>query len=685
MSYTFAVVYWAIVCIWILILLTILVVFSRKTRSLGSARVLLFVVAIDSLRNIIEDVYFSAYLGSLHGLLPSQLTSILGLPYFLIIPKIVNVGTALTVLWFLVFRWLPSAQQEKASAETSVFESSEALAREVDEHRRFFETSADLIVVTDKDRVVVRISDSCFSILGYRADALLHRFGGDLVAPADFNLLKSKVAESQQGNTVQTFECSFQHRDGHDVPLQLSTAWSQKSERFFLIGRDMTASKAAAERLDNLAFVDQLTQLPNRASLIRDYASEDNPRFRESLALAILNLDGLKDVNDTWGHTFGDELLRLVGSRLTKATPPKSAIYRFGSDEFVLVIAGCRDPVVAKTFVDVLLHQIQLPCEVRGRRLSVSASAGIAFKPANVTDLDEVTSNADLALRDAKASGRRTSRIFLPAMRAEAQARIEMERELHRAARRKEFVLHFQPQLRLSDETVVGAEALLRWNHPSRGLLSPDAFIDALGRSAVASDVGRWIIEEACRVAANWNGPLRVAVNLFPSQFRDGTLLENVEDSLQSAGLPPERLEVEVTENVVLGNANIAASLAALKALGVRIAFDDFGTGFASLSCISEYPLTCIKIDRSFIQPIHASSTDRETATAEAIITLAHKMGLSVVAEGVETGEQVEFLRSLGCDEVQGYLYSRPLTEQAMSAFIASASVKTDPLARQSL
>jgi EAL domain-containing protein (putative c-di-GMP-specific phosphodiesterase class I) len=260
-------------------------------------------------------------------------------------------------------------------------------------------------------------------------------------------------------------------------------------------------------------------------------------------------------------------------------------------------------------------------------------------------------------------------------MRSTVQARREMEAELHRAATANEFVLHYQPQLRLSDGAVVGAEALLRWQHPTRGLLAPGRFIDALSRSPEALRVGRFVLQEACKAAASWKSSgmpaVRMGVNLFPAQFTEEFLLPDVEQALAISGLAPDRLEIEITENVALSSQDkIIPLLRALRETGVGVAFDDFGTGYASLSCITKYPLTRIKIDRSFVKNIFAESSAEDTAVASSIIVMAHNLGLAVIAEGVETLAQVAFLHAKDCEEVQGFLYARPMPSAEFEAFL---------------
>ena len=290
-------------------------------------------------------------------------------------------------------------------------------------------------------------------------------------------------------------------------------------------------------------------------------------------------------------------------------------------------------------------------------------------------NVDDLLASADLALYDAKASGGRIYRVYVPTLRARANGRRELDSELRRACTNKEFVLHFQPQVRSSNGIVTGAEALLRWNHPERGILAPGAFIDALGESAVVMEAGRWILTNACKMAASWRAKglphIRMGVNLFPAQFRNGTLLQDVEQALFESGLPPEALELEITENIALGREDGTLSeLKALRSRGIGIAFDDFGTGYASLSYLTLYPLTRIKIDRSFVQKIDENSASEETAIVRSIIVMGRNLGLEVIAEGVETLAQAEFLKMEGCQELQGFLFSKALPAKMFEKFL---------------
>ena len=444
-----------------------------------------------------------------------------------------------------------------------------------------------------------------------------------------------------------------------------------------------------------LAHYDQLTGLPNRTTLREDLAAliavSSDPEPRPA-SIAMLDLDGFKDINDTLGHSAGDRLLQEVARRLTETAKDAARVYRLGGDEFVLVFPDCGDPRAVSEIVDSVLKRLAERFDIDEQRLFIGASAGIAILPADGENVEDLIANADLALYDAKAAGGRTCRLFVPVLRAKARARRELDTELRRAFAEKEFLLYFQPQLRASDGAVVGAEALLRWRHPERGILGPRVFIEALSESPAALEAGRWILQTACENAASWRAeglpPVRIGVNLFPVQFHDGTLLNDVEVALHKSGLPAEALELEITENIALGHdESMLVPLRALRAKGVGLAFDDFGTGYASLSYLARYPLTRIKIDQSFVRKISDSSAAEDVAIVRSLIIMAHNLGLAVIAEGVETPAQAAFLRAEKCEEMQGFLYAEPLPAEAFRDFLRSSQARSeeaeDPLGRR--
>ncbi len=441
--------------------------------------------------------------------------------------------------------------------------------------------------------------------------------------------------------------------------------WSRWYEgdqmHFGAIVRDMTDQRRERDALYHLANFDGLTGLPNR-NLLHQRAS-GAMMDGAAVALVMVDLDGFKDVNDTLGHAAGDVVLHVVAQRLVGAAPSDSIVARIGGDEFAILLRGADDPLLLGGLARKISAVIAEPIVVDGHELRVAGSCGLAIAPDHGETIEELMSSADLALFQAKSGGRGRSFLFIPALRAEAVARRMYEAELYRAVERDEFVLFYQPQIRLRDGALTGAEALIRWKHPVRGLLAPAAFLPALEGGALAAQVGSWVIHTACAQAAVWRQAqpdFRMSVNLFGAQFRTDNLLQVVRDALNTHGLSPDALELEITENIILDQQDLVLDqLKALRKLGVELSFDDFGTGFASLNLLKSYPVTLIKIDKSFTQAVQHSPGDR--AIVLSILDLAHKLGLDVVAEGVETWEDCEFLRQHDCQKGQGYYFGKPV------------------------
>ena len=543
------------------------------------------------------------------------------------------------------------------------------IAQETNQNKRLFETSLDLILVTDRQGTMVRVSPSAATILGYPPEEMVGRSAAAFVYPDDLAATRTEMKAARKGRHMRNFETRYVHKDGRVITLVWSGVWSDAEQMHFFTGRDISERKVAENRLNYLAHYDQLTGLPNRASLQEDM----DALIQASLghdgrpsALAVFDLDGFKDVNDTLGHSVGDELLQQVARRMSGAVSGHARFYRLGGDEFVLTVPDCGDPRDIVQLTRAVLDRLGEAFDIKGHRIFIGASSGIAMAPSDGATAEELISNADLALYDAKSAGGHVYRLFLPVMRARAQARRELDSELRRACAEGEFVLYFQPQLRLSDGALVGAEALLRWQHPTRGILAAGAFIDALIESPVVLEVGRWVLQTACETAAAWRRrglpDLRIGVNLFPAQFQRAMLLEDVDAALRTSGLPPELLEIEITENIALAQDDASLEpLRKLRASGVHLAFDDFGTGYASLSYLARYPLSRIKIDQSFVRKIADNPSKEDTAIIRSIIVMAHNLGLEIIAEGVETAAQAAFLRGEKCEEAQGFLYSKPV------------------------
>jgi diguanylate cyclase (GGDEF)-like protein/PAS domain S-box-containing protein len=691
MKFTAAAIYWVIVAIWLAVLAAIVVSYIRDPKKFGAARTLLCIVAIDTLRNLIENCYFGLYFGAQYGFFSPALADVLGEPRLLIIPKIINVIAASFVLGLMVLRWLPDEMTKRQQAMLEMQETSDALRHESVERRRLFDSSIDLILITDSQGNIVRVSPSSLANLGYSPGEMAGKNAVEFVHPDDLDGTRAEMRNARKGRHTRNFETRYFHKDGRILTFAWSGVWSDEEQKHFFFGRDMTEQKLAREKLKYLAHFDQLTGLPNRIKLQADLdallggRSEDSHDSRRA-ALVLLDLDGFKDINDTLGQALGDDLLRDVAARLQVSVPGERVIYRCGGDEFVVVLPGQGDPVMLSDTVDRMLRSLAEPMEIGGQRLFVRASAGLAMAPADGGTADELLASADLALSDAKAAGGGAQRLFVPTLRAQAQARRALDLEMRRAFGDKEFELFFQPQVRLKDGAIVGAEALLRWRRPERGIVGPGAFIDALAKNAISLEVGRWGLYAACEQAARWQHlgrePLRMGVNLFPGQFEEQFLLQEVEKALQSTGLPHSSLEIEITENIALRHDDgIIEPLNVLRSKGVGLAFDDFGTGYASLSYLRRYPLSRIKIDKSFIQKTDHPLETQDAAIVRSIITMSHNLRLEVIAEGVETEAQADFLRREHCEEAQGFLFAKAVPAAEFEALLRGRPMRGSAVA----
>jgi diguanylate cyclase (GGDEF)-like protein len=424
--------------------------------------------------------------------------------------------------------------------------------------------------------------------------------------------------------------------------------------------QDITEQRRSEAKIAHMALHDSLTGMPNRALL--------NERLEQALvrtgrgeivATHILDLDHFKHVNDTLGHPIGDKLLQTVGERLRALVRDIDTIARMGGDEFAIVQVGLSQVADATSLAQRVISALCEPYEIDGHRVAIGTSIGIAVGPTDGTSADQLIKNADLSLYRAKGDGRGTFRFFEPGMDAQMQARRVLERDLREALAHGEFELHYQPIVELASNTISGFEALIRWRHPDKGTVSPATFIPLAEETGLIVPIGEWAIRQACATAALWPADLRIAVNLSPAQFRSPGLLQVIISALATSGLAPNRLELEITETVLLHDSEITlAMLNRLRELGVRIAMDDFGTGYSSLSYLQSFPFDKIKIDRSFVKNVTESASSLNIVRA--VAALARGLGITTTAEGVETQEQLDAIRSEGCTEMQGFLISKP-------------------------
>jgi diguanylate cyclase (GGDEF)-like protein len=431
-------------------------------------------------------------------------------------------------------------------------------------------------------------------------------------------------------------------------------------------------------QIEHQANYDALTGLPNR-SLLYDRLKQAvyAQRMVRAVAVVFLDLDHFKFVNDSLGHTTGDKLLKDMGERLRLVLRDGDTVARLGGDEFVLILNDQTHDDVIFRAMQRINAKLNEPFVIDGKELYVTCSAGISLCPQDGTDVETLLKNADAAMYRAKEHGRNNFQFYTSEMNSMVNERLALENSLRRALERKEFVLHYQSKVDVNTGAIVGAEALLRWNHPERGLMLPDLFVPLAEETGLIVHIGEWVLREACTQNQAWRKeglpPITVSVNVSARQFRQNILVNSVSRILAETGLDPLSLEMELTESMIMHNADaVVATLRQLTALGVQLSVDDFGTGYSSLSYLKNLPIDTLKIDQSFVRDIVAGAPDHRVL-ARAIISIGHSLDLKVVAEGVETEAQLEYLRKHGCDEVQGYYFSRPVPPEEFRKLLGAA------------
>ena len=481
--------------------------------------------------------------------------------------------------------------------------------------------------------------------------------------PVDFAIALARVSAQIERKRAEE-EKAGAYAELHETNTQLEQRVSERTARLLEANRKLAAEIAHREESDArsqyLAYHDSLTGLGNRLLFKEqlEQAIAEGANIQSSLAVLFIDLDGFKSINDTLGHSIGDLLLNSIASRLRNALQETDRIARFGGDEFAILQSTGQQPQSAIALASSIVDLVVSPCVIEGHQITVGASIGIVTEQADKCDPDDLMKSADLAMYRAKLDGRGTYRVFDLEMDTLAQARRLLEINLRNAFVYNEFSLVYQPLVTLNTGRVTAFETLLRWHHPQRGNISPAVFIPVAEEMGLIVQLGEWVLRQACAEAATWPEEIRVAVNLSPAQFSKGNLVSAVINALAAAGLSPDRLELEITESVLLEKSDHNfAVLDQLHALGVRISMDDFGTGYSSLSYLHRFPFNKIKIDKSFIDNI--ATKPQSAAIVRAVIEMAKAFGISTTAEGVETSAQLAELRVLGCTDIQGYLFSK--------------------------
>ena len=547
---------------------------------------------------------------------------------------------------------------------------------ELQRFRSAMDATADAIFLIDgASMALCDVNDGACRMLGYSRAELLALEPARLLPPAP------PLDETGPARPPALIECELERHEEAPVPVELYWQWQQLEQGRVLIAvaRDISERRLAQERLAHLAHYDSLTGLPNR-SLFYQTLNQAIELAREKawrIVVLFIALDRFKNVNDSLGAALGDELLRQFSNRLVQCVRLRDTVGRMGNDEFALILTMPRDQQDAVNVANQVREALRAPFDLQGHAAALTASIGIAMYPDDATEPDSLIKYANTAMARAKAAGRDGYRFFTAGMNVQVLARLDLELALRRALDQDEFVLYYQPKIELRTGRVSGVEALLRWRRPGYGLVSPAEFVPLLEDTGLIVRAGAWVIDTACRQIAAWCasdvGPVHVAVNVSGRQFSEGDLEAEVRRALARHRVAPALLELELTESALMSNAERAiVVLGQLKQIGVRIAIDDFGTGYSSLSYLQRFPIDTLKIDIAFVRNITTNPND--AAIALAIISMAHSLKMRVVAEGVETRPQLEYLRRNRCDEMQGYYFSRPLPGTELGELIAAGT-----------
>lgn len=541
-----------------------------------------------------------------------------------------------------------------------------------------FKNCHEGILVADKEQRIISVNPALCELTGYPENEVVGNKPQNLFSSMrDPAVFQAALAEVNTQNHWQR-ELWGHHRDGHGYPLLISVTTVRDANRdilnYIVVLTDISERKTSEEKIRHMAEHDFLTGLPNRVLLLdrMQQAIAVARRNDTKLAILFLDIDRFKHINDSFGHDIGDKLLQTVAERLKKCVRGIDTVSRVGGDEFVVMLVdiGTGEPVAH--IADNILKALNAPYSIEGCEFDTSTCIGISTYPNDGADMEELIKNADIAMYHAKNNGSNRYQFFDNDMNTRIVERITLENNLRNALKMDEFILHYQPQLNVAGNRIVGAEALIRWRHPVLGLMLPDLFIRVAEENGMIFPIGEWVLRTACLQAKAWQEDgirIVVAVNLSVAQFHQKSFLKSVIDALQSANLQPQYLELEVTESIMMKEASIAIeTLHALRVIGVKVAIDDFGTGFSSLSYLKHIPVDKLKIDQSFVRDITVDPED--AAIISAIIGMAKGLKLKVIAEGVETLEQFRFLESHGCDEYQGYYASKALPPQKFLEFI---------------
>ncbi|MGK5681823.1 putative bifunctional diguanylate cyclase/phosphodiesterase [Actinoplanes sp. URMC 104] len=569
------------------------------------------------------------------------------------------------IILVLANRQLARRLEERVTGRTA------ELADREQRFRALVEQSSESLAILEADSTVRFQSSSIERTFGFPASALIGRRLLDVVGDRAAATIRAAIDDVVRGGGTTTFEVELPHRDGtrHPAEMTVTNLLDDPYVRGLVFNtRDLSDARNLQDQLRHEAHHDALTGLVNRTLFRERLAAAVE---RELVAVLFLDLDGFKEVNDSLGHAAGDELLVQVAGRLREAAPPPYAVARLGGDEFAVLIESPDARSDAEALAARILERLDEPFRLDGRDLHVGAGIGMACA-SDAGDIEQLQRNADLAMYKAKEAGGGVFAAYDPAMHDALMQRLSLADDLRLALDRDELLLHYQPTVDLATGEIVGFEALVRWLHPTRGMVPPLDFIGVAESTGLIVPLGRWVLAEACRQAVAWGRPLKMAVNVSVRQFEAGDLAATVAEVLAETGMPADQLVLEMTESVLLTDTDEnLARIVGLKALGVMLAMDDFGTGYSSLAYLRRFPMDVLKIDRSFVDRLDTGDAE-DVALVRTIVRLGQRFGMATVAEGIETATQLAALREMGCDHAQGYFLSRPLPAAEAAATLRS-------------